>query len=165
MTFAPGDTVGHFRVLRQLGAGGMGIVYLAEDLQLGRQVAVKVLTAAHDPEAARRFLREARAASALDHPNIAAIHGVLEHEGVPLIVMAYCPGETLEARVARGPMPLADVAAIASQIAAALATAHAAGIAHRDLKPANVMVGPEGTSQRFMFQLIGAPDEDKKWLV
>jgi eukaryotic-like serine/threonine-protein kinase len=143
MTFAVGDTIGHFRVLRQLGAGGMGIVYLAEDLQLGRQVAVKVLTAAHDPEATRRFLREARAASALDHPNIAAIHGVVEHEGVPLIVMAYCPGETLEARVARGPMPLPDIAAIASQIAAALAAAHAAGIVHRDLKPANVMVGPE----------------------
>ncbi len=144
MTFAVGDTIGHFRVLRQLGAGGMGIVYLAEDLQLGRQVAVKVMTAAHDPEATRRFLREARAASALDHPNIAAIHGVVEHEDVPLIVMAYCPGETLEARVARGPMPLSDIPAIASQIAAALAAAHAAGIVHRDLKPANVMVGPEG---------------------
>ncbi|HXW08065.1 MAG TPA: protein kinase [Vicinamibacterales bacterium] len=162
MVLASGATVGHFRVLQQLGAGGMGIVYLAEDLQLGRQVAIKVLGAAHDPAAARRFLCEARAASALDHPNIAAIHEVFEHEGVPLIAMAYCPGETLEMRLARGLLPLPDVAAIGVQVSAALSAAHAAGIVHRDLKPANIMVGPDGHVRVLDFGLATVLDDDQQ---
>jgi eukaryotic-like serine/threonine-protein kinase len=159
MTFAAGDTVGHFRVLRQLGAGGMGIVYLAEDLQLGRQIALKVLTAAHDPAATRRFLREARAASALDHQNIAAIHEIVEHDGTPFIVMAYCPGETLQARLAHGPMPLPEIASVVMQVSAGLAAAHAAGIVHRDLKPANIMVGPDGHVRILDFGLATVFDD------
>jgi dienelactone hydrolase/predicted Ser/Thr protein kinase len=162
MVLAAGETVGHFRVLRQLGAGGMGVVYLAEDLQLGRQVAIKVLNAAHDPAAARRFLREARAASALDHPNIAAIHEIVEHDGTPLIVMAYCPGETLQARLAHGALSLPETAAITVQVSAALAAAHAAGIVHRDLKPANIMVGPDGHVRILDFGLATVLNEGEQ---
>ena len=99
----PSETVGHFQILKQLGAGGMGVVYLAEDLQLGRRVALKVLTAERDPVAVRRFLREAQAASDLDHPNIATVFEVCETHSPPFIAMAYCPGETLRDRILRGP--------------------------------------------------------------
>ena len=140
----PGETVGHFQILKQLGAGGMGVVYLAEDLQLGRRVALKVLTAERDPVAVRRFLREAQAASALDHPNIATVFEVVETHSPPFIAMAYCPGETLRDRILRGPLSLNETCAIIEQIALALDCAHASGVVHRDLKPANVMVGPDG---------------------
>ena len=140
----PSETVGHFQILKQLGAGGMGVVYLAEDLQLGRRVALKVLTAERDPVAVRRFLREAQAASALDHPNIATVFEVGETHSPPFIAMAYCPGETLRDRILRGPLSLIETCAIVEQIALALDCAHASGVVHRDLKPANVMVGPDG---------------------
>jgi eukaryotic-like serine/threonine-protein kinase len=141
----PGDRIGHFQIVRQLGAGGMGVVFLADDLHLGRRVAVKALHGARDPDATRRFLREARAAGGLDHPNIASIHEVIDHAGVPLIVMAHCPGETLQTRLGRAALlPLVDIVSVASQLAAALAAAHGAGIVHRDLKPANIMIGPDG---------------------
>ena len=135
----PRDTVGHFQI-QQLGAGGMGVVYLAEDLQLGRRVALKVLTAERDPVAVRRFLREAQAASALDHPNIATVFEVAETHSPPFIAMAYCPGETLRDRIVRGPLSLIETCAIVEQIALALDCAHASGVVHRDLKPATVMV-------------------------
>jgi dienelactone hydrolase/tRNA A-37 threonylcarbamoyl transferase component Bud32 len=138
------DTLGHFQILKQLGAGGMGVVYLAEDRQLGRRVALKVLTAERDPVAVRRFLREAQAASALDHPNIATVFEVAATHSPPFIAMAYCPGETLRDRILRGPLSLNESCAILEQIALALDCAHASGVVHRDLKPANVMVGPDG---------------------
>ena len=124
----PGETVGHFQILKQLGAGGMGVVYLAEDLQLGRRLALKVLTAERDPVAVRRFLREAQAASALDHPNIATVFEVVETHSPPFIAMAYCPGETLRDRILRGPLSLNETCAIIEQIALALDCAHASGV-------------------------------------
>ena len=141
-----GTTVSHYRILSHIGAGGMGTVYLAEDLNLRRKVALKFLApaAGSNPEAAARLLREARAASALDHPHISTIYEVGESGGQPFIAMAYYEGETLAARLARGPLPIADAARILSQIADALAAAHAAGIVHRDLKPSNLMLTPAG---------------------
>jgi hypothetical protein len=139
---APARTVSHFRLGEKLGTGGMGVVYSAEDLRLGRQVALKLLPEglAGDRSAAARFQREARAASCLNHPNICTIYGVEEHEGQPVIVMELLEGETLEALLARGPLPRARVVALAGAIAAALEAAHRKGVAHRDLKPANVVV-------------------------
>ena len=124
----------------------MGTVYLAEDLNLRRKVALKFLAPAtgSNPEAAARLLREARAASALDHPHISTIYEVGESGGQPFIAMAYHEGETLAARLARGPLPIADAARILSQTADALAAAHAAGIVHRDLKPSNLMLTSSG---------------------
>jgi len=139
-----GATVGHFRILKQLGAGGMGVVYLVEDLQLGRRAALKVLAADHDPVAIRRLVREAQAASSLDHANIATVFEVNEAHSPPFIAMAYCPGETVRDRIVRGPLPISEVSAILEQIARGLACAHAAGVVHRDLKPANIIVGPDG---------------------
>ena len=141
-----GTTVSHYRILSHIGAGGMGTVYLAEDLNLRRRVALKFLAPAtgSNPEGAARLLREARAASALDHPHISTIYEVGESGGQPFIAMAYYEGETLAARLARGPLPIADVARMLSQIADALAAAHAASIVHRDLKPSNLMLTPTG---------------------
>ena len=141
-----GTTVSHYRILSHIGAGGMGTVYLAEDLNLRRRVALKFLAPAtgSNPEGAARLLREARAASALDHPHISTIYEVGESGGQPFIAMAYYEGETLAARLARGPLPIADAARILSQTADALAAAHAAGIVHRDLKPSNLMVTSSG---------------------
>jgi DNA-binding winged helix-turn-helix (wHTH) protein len=142
----PARTVSHFRLGEKLGTGGMGVVYRAEDLRLGRQVALKLLPEelAGDRSAAARFQREARAASCLNHPNICTIYGVEEHEGQPLIVMELLEGETLEALLARGPLPRARVVALAGAIGAALDAAHRKGVAHRDLKPANVVVSEHG---------------------
>jgi Tol biopolymer transport system component/DNA-binding winged helix-turn-helix (wHTH) protein len=132
-----------FRLLDQLGAGGMGVVYRAEDRQLGRHVAVKFLTeaAAAIPESGRRLLeQEARSASALNHPNICTVFGVEDFGGKPGIVMELLTGETLAARLARGPLPSAEALSVTRQVAGALAEAHEAGIVHRDLKPSNIMV-------------------------
>ena len=137
-----GRTVSHYRVISHLGAGGMGTVWLAEDTKLHRRVALKFLPAGTEAgdESAERLLREARAASALDHPHIATIYEVGEFEGRPFIAMAYYDGETLEKRLQRGPLPVADTARIVAQVADALSAAHAAGIVHRDLKPSNLML-------------------------
>jgi dienelactone hydrolase len=141
-----GTTASHYRIISQIGAGGMGTVYLAEDTHLQRRVALKFLapdTASH-PDAAARLLREGRAASALDHPHIATVYEIGDHAGQPFIAMAYYEGETLAVCVARGPLPLADIARVIAQVADALDAAHAAGIVHRDLKPSNVMLTAKG---------------------
>jgi dienelactone hydrolase len=141
-----GTIVSHYRIHSHIGAGGMGTVYLAEDTHLQRKVALKFLspdTAGHSVAAAR-LLREARAASALDHPNIATVYEIGEHAGQPFIAMAHYEGETIAARLGRGPLPMADAARVIAQVADALVAAHGAGIVHRDLKPSNLMLTTTG---------------------
>jgi dienelactone hydrolase len=141
-----GSVVSHYRIISHIGAGGMGTVYLAEDTDLRRHLALKFLPSdkVSNSEAAARLLREARAASALDHPHIATIYEIGQYSGQPFIAMAYYEGQTLAARLAHGPMANAEVARVVAQIADALAAAHAAGIVHRDLKPSNVMLTTTG---------------------
>ncbi|HYH45117.1 MAG TPA: protein kinase, partial [Thermoanaerobaculia bacterium] len=142
-----GVTVGQFQVGEPLGGGGMGVVYKAEDTRLGRTVALKFLPPALslDPEAKQRFLQEARAASALEHPNVCTIHEVGETaDGRLYLAMPCYDGETLRQRIARGPLPVAEAADIAEQIARGLGKAHRQGIVHRDVKPANLMVTADG---------------------
>jgi TolB-like protein/predicted Ser/Thr protein kinase len=141
------ETVSHFRVLERLGGGAMGVVYLAEDLQLGRRVALKLLPPelTRDDSAKARFIVEARTASSLDHPNICPVHEVGETaDGHVFLAMAYCEGETLRARLEGGPLRIADALDIAAQVAEGLSEAHAHGIVHRDIKPANLMVAKSG---------------------
>jgi serine/threonine-protein kinase len=140
------DRIGPYRVLERLGAGGMGEVYLADDPRLARHVALKRVSAAvTDSAVAReRLHREARAAARLSHPNIAGVHDIVEHEGESHIVMEYVPGETLAARLRRGPLTPEQALAIGAQLADALADAHAHHVIHRDLKPSNVQITPEG---------------------
>jgi tetratricopeptide (TPR) repeat protein/predicted Ser/Thr protein kinase len=141
-----GKTLGHYQVVEELGAGGMGVVYKAHDLHLDRFVAIKVLPGEKvaDPERKRRFKQEAKAASALNHPNIVHIYDIAADQGVDFIAMEYVKGETLEQRINRKNLRLNDVLKCAVQIADALAKAHAAGIVHRDLKPSNIIVGEDG---------------------
>lgn len=141
-----GRTLGQYTVESQLGAGGMGVVYLATDTRLGRHVAIKMLhdISLADPERLARFDREARLLAALNHQNIAAIHGVEKTGDTTFLVLEYVPGETLADRIGRGPLPLADALEIACDIAEALDAAHQRGIIHRDLKPANVKITPGG---------------------
>ncbi|HEY2289481.1 MAG TPA: protein kinase [Thermoanaerobaculia bacterium] len=138
--------LGPYRLVREIGSGGMGVVYEAEDTRLRRRVAIKLLPPEHsrDRAAKDRFLREARAASALDDPHICTVHDVGEHDGRLYIVMTYYEGETLKERLARGPLPVDEARRIAIQVARALARAHEAGIVHRDIKPANVMLTRRG---------------------
>jgi tRNA A-37 threonylcarbamoyl transferase component Bud32/dienelactone hydrolase len=142
-----GTTVAHYRIISLIGGGGMGTVYLADDTSLKRRVALKFLRAdAQDSaEGAARLLKEARAASVLDHPHIATIYEIGEYGGRPFIAMAHYDGETLEARLGRGQMPFGEIARIVAEMADALAAAHAAGIVHRDLKPSNVMLTGSGS--------------------
>jgi Flp pilus assembly protein TadD len=141
-----GCRVGPYRLLREVGSGGMGTVYEAEDERLGRRVAVKLLPAEYsrDPRAKKRFLREARAASAVDHPNLCTVHDVGESDGRVYIVLSLYEGETLRERIQRGPLPFAEARDVALQVARGLARAHEAGIIHRDIKPANVMLTRRG---------------------
>ena len=139
--------LGRYRLIRLLGRGGMGEVYLATDLTLGREVAIKFVAPERlgDPEARRRLLKEARAAAALDHPGICAVHEIGETaDGRAFIVMQYVEGETLSAVLDRGPMPVREALACALHIAEALAAAHEHGVVHRDLKPSNVIITPSG---------------------
>ncbi len=138
-----GETVSHYRIVAQLGAGGMGVVYKAEDVRLKRPVALKFLPPdlTRDAEAKQRLIQEAQAASALDHPNICVIHEIDETaDGRVFLAMAYYEGETLKQRIGQGPLEIGEAIEIAVQVASALAAAHDAGIIHRDVKPANVMV-------------------------
>jgi hypothetical protein len=143
---APGDSLSHFRIIEPLGRGGMGLVFLAEDVRLRRHVALKVLLpeVVGDPERKARFLQEARAASLLTHPNVAVVHEVDEVDGISFIAMERIEGHTLRHRLAEGRLPLADVLSIGRQTMAALGAAHARGIVHRDVKPENIMITADG---------------------
>ncbi|MEP7117517.1 MAG: serine/threonine-protein kinase, partial [Acidobacteriota bacterium] len=141
-----GVTIGPYRVIRELGQGGMGTVVLADDTRLGRQVALKTVSGAQAGTAGGRaqLLDEARAAAAISHPAIATVHDVVEHEGDIAIVFEFVEGETLAARLAKGPLPEDQAIQIAIQLADALNVAHGHRVLHRDLKPANVMLAPGG---------------------
>ena len=141
-----GTKLAHYEITSHLGTGGMGEVYQATDSKLGRSVAIKLLPEAltHDTERVARFEREARVLASLNHPNIAAIHGVEEARGRKFLVMELVAGETLAERIERGPIPVADALAIATQITDALEAAHEKSVVHRDLKPANIKVGADG---------------------
>ena len=140
-----GALVGPYRVIRQLGAGGMGVVWLAEDPRLNRKVALKTVKGAdaETTEGRQRLMREARAAAALNHPHIATVHDVVDVDGNVIVVFEYVEGETLSDRLQRGAMEIPEAIEVAWQLADALASAHAQGIIHRDLKPSNVVIGVE----------------------
>ena len=160
-----GRPFGLYQMQERIGAGGMGEVYRARDAKLGRDVAIKVLPRAftNDPERLARFEREARLLAALNHPNIGAIYGLEEADGVRGLVLEFVPGETLAARLHRGPIPLTEALTIARQIADALDAAHEKGIVHRDLKPANIKITPDGTVKVLDFGLakfdVRGPDD------
>lgn len=144
--FAVGSTLGHYTVLTKLGAGGMGEVYLAEDTRLGRKIAVKVLPSAFikDDERVQRFQQEARAASALNHPNILTIYEIGQADSSHFIATEFIEGETLRQRIATAPLKISEALEVAIQVASALCAAHEAGIVHRDIKPENIMLRRDG---------------------
>jgi len=155
MAVAVGTQLGPYQILSPIGAGGMGEVYRARDSRLGREVAIKLLPAEKlaDPARRARFVQEARAASALNHPHIVTIYEIESADGLDFIVMELVPGKTLDALIPRHGMRLGEALRVAIPLADALAAAHAAGIVHRDLKPANVMVTPEGVVKVLDFGL------------
>jgi len=158
----PGDRLAHYELMGPIGSGGMGEVHLARDTKLDREVALKVLPDdfAKDPDRLARFRREAKVLAALNHTNIAAIHGLEEDGGKLVLAMELAPGQTLEARIEQGPMPVEETLKVAVQIAAGLEEAHEKGIVHRDLKPANVKLGPDGQVKILDFGLARAYEGD-----
>ena len=149
-----GDVISHYRIVGRIGAGGMGVVYHAEDTRLGRPVAIKLLPpGALDEEAVARFRREARAASALNHPHICTVYDVGDHLGAPFLVLEFLDGETLADRLLRGPLPVDGTLDFAAQVSDALAGAHANGIVHRDIKPGNLFVTRRGDAKVLDFGL------------
>src|SRR6476659_4968658 len=158
MALGPGTRLGVYEILSLLGSGGMGEVYRATDTTLKRQVAIKVLPAAvaGDTERLARFQREAEVLAALNHPNIAHIHGLERSGGTTALVMELVDGPTLADQIAGGALPIDEALAIARQLADALGAAHEQGIVHRDLKPANIKVRPDGTAKVLDFGLAKA---------
>ena len=170
-TLAAGSLIAHYRVVSQLGQGGMGAVYLADDTRLGRRVALKVLPpdVASDPERLQRFVQEAKLASALTHPNVAYIHEIGQVGDLWFLAMEYVEGEPLSNRIREGPMKIAEILPIGIQVADALDDAHAKGIVHRDIKPGNLMLTPRGHVKVLDFGLAkreksGSNSEDTQLL-
>ena len=152
-----GRTISHYKITGKLGEGGMGVVYKAENTKLERAVALKFL-AAHlvsDQEIRKRFEREAKAAAALNHPNICTVYEIDEVEGKTFIAMAFLEGEGLDKRIEAGPLKLKDVLDLAIQTAQGLQAAHEKGIVHRDIKPANLMITPAGSKQQITIMDFG----------
>ena len=156
-----GTQVGHYRIERLLGTGGMGEVYVADDLKLGRRVALKVLSSdlVGDPHRRERFEREARAAAALNHPNIVTIHSVEEADGIPFLTLELLDGKTLGEIVPAGGLPLDRLLDLAIPLTDAVGAAHQAGITHRDLKPGNVMVTSDGRVKVLDFGLAKVKED------
>ena len=154
------DQIGPYTIIRELGRGGMGVVYLATDTRLDRQVAIKALPAelASDPARLERFEREAKTLASLNHPSLAGIHGVEEQDGAKYLVLEFVEGETLADRLDRGPIPVDEAIELAVQIAAGVEAAHEAGVIHRDLKPANIVVTPDGQAKVLDFGLARTDD-------
>src|SRR6266496_3210689 len=160
MPLAPGTRLGAYEILSLLGKGGMGDVYRAKDTKLGRDVALKILPDAftNDPERLARFRREAQVLASLNHQHIGAIYGLEESRGQQFLVLELVEGESLDRRIARGPIPVDEALAAAKQIAEALEAAHEKGIVHRDLKPANIALTSDGTVKVLDFGLAKATE-------